>query len=354
MEERKKLPRHTLKDFLKVELPESELLIDGLLYRRDLVALQGRRREGKTTLIMQLALSLACTPLQKFIGKAIPKPRRVLAYLLEDDARQLQDRFKKMLTAEDEDEEWKEYLESGEGEEGGGRLLIRTKDDFAEIGVPRDVGSPEFRKLVEDDCAEFKPDVLIFDNLGVLIGADYTEHTKVQAYTSFVEFLSNKYNCAALTATHLRKNDRTKPVDIIQDGDGWFEENMGSSHFMNSHGSMWGLQKSPEEDGTTYFRGGAQRKFGFSQLIPMHLHNSWFESVDDFMAACEMVLRTVKRKKAWDKLPPEFTFDMGKLAVKQVMSEKAFSNLWTELKGTKLIFPVGEEGMYAKAKAKQM
>jgi hypothetical protein len=115
--------------------------------------------------------------------------------------------------------------------------------------------------------------------------------------TAFVEYLSNKFNSAVMTATHLRKNDRSKPVDIIQDGDGWFEENMGSSHFMNSHGSMWGLQKSPEEDGTTYFRGGAQRKFGFSQLIPMQLKHNWFEQVDDFLAACEMVLPHGQKKE---------------------------------------------------------
>lgn len=334
-----------LKTFLETKFPETETFIEGMLYRRDLVAIQGRRREGKTTLIMQLALSLTVDPSVAFLGKKVIGPRRVLAYLLEDDAKQLQDRFRRMLTSnEDQDDQWKEFLNDE------GRLLVRTKEDFLQAGIQRNALSKEFQQAVEDDCASFRPDAVIFDNLGILIGADYTEHTKIADYTRFIEVLSNKYDCAVLTATHLRKLDRNKPTNIVKDGDGFFEEAMGSSHFMNSCGSMWGLQKSKEEDGTTYFRGGAQRRHGFSQLIPLHLKHDWFEQADDFLASFELVVRTDKRKRAWAGLPSQFTFTQGATAVRGVMSEKAFANFWVELKNLRLILPFDSTGTFKKAK----
>jgi hypothetical protein len=344
-QKKKTLPAgKSLKPFLETQFPDAESFIEGLLYRRDLVAIQGRRREGKTTLIMQLALSLTVDPSVEFLGRRVVKPRRVLVYLLEDDAKQLQDRFRRMLTGnEGEDDEWKEYLNDD------GRLMIRTKDDFVEASIQRNALSKEFQFAIEEDCASFRPDAVIFDNLGILIGADYTEHTKIAEYTRFIESLSNKFDCAVLTATHLRKIDRNKPTNIVKDGDGFFEEAIGSSHFMNSCGSMWGLQKSKEEDGTTYFRGGAQRRHGFSHLIPLHLKHDWFEQASDFLAAFELVIRTEKRKKAWAALPSQFTFTQGAAAVRGVMSEKAFANLWIELKNLKLILP-DTGGVFKKAK----
>ena len=88
-------------------------------------------------------------------------------------------------------------------------------------------------------------------------------------------------------------------------------------------------------------------------MIPMQLKHSWFEQVDDFLAACEMVLRTAKRKKACDRLPPTFTFAIAANAVKGVMSEKAFSNMWVEMKNVKLILPVDQEGTFRKTGPKK-
>lgn len=349
-EQRKLTPAKGLQTFLNAKFPEAEPLIEGLLYRRDLVAVQGRRREGKTTLLMQVGLSLAAEPCFPFLGRTVQGPRRVLMYLLEDDARQLQDRFSAMLRPDDDDD-WKEHLEFLD-EHGKNRAVIRTREDFMEAGIPRNALNATFQGVVESDCQDSRPDLIIFDNLGVLINADYSEHNKIAQYTNFVERLSNKFNCAVITATHLRKNDRLRPVDILKSGDAWFEENIGSSHFMNSHGSMWGLQKSSQEDGTTFFRGGAQRRFGFSNLIPLHLINGWFDQADDFAANCELVLRTQKRKDAWEKLPSRFTFSEAESAVKGVLSQKAFANLWSEMKHTKLIMPVDGARVYRKADSK--
>jgi predicted AAA+ superfamily ATPase len=77
-QEKKTLPAgKSLKPFLEAQFPDTESFIEGLLYRRDLVAIQGRRREGKTTLIMKLALSLTVDPSVQFLGRRVVKARRV-------------------------------------------------------------------------------------------------------------------------------------------------------------------------------------------------------------------------------------------------------------------------------------
>jgi RecA-family ATPase len=87
----------TVEEFRKMQLPQKETLIEGILYRRDLVAFAGRRRNGKTSILLQLALSLTTWGSSGFLGHGVGPKRRVLLYLLEDDSRELQDRLNRML-----------------------------------------------------------------------------------------------------------------------------------------------------------------------------------------------------------------------------------------------------------------
>jgi RecA-family ATPase len=156
------------------------------------VTLAGRRREGKTTLALNLAVRLADPSYgDDFLGYEIPQPRRVLAYLLEDDATELQDRLKTMLG--------NRYHEISE------RLAIRTKDDFYPHSLKIDVTDKAFRDHVLRDIEQHEPDVVIFDNLAHLIGADYNNSTKMHELTKFQYAVSNAGNCAVMTAAHPRK-----------------------------------------------------------------------------------------------------------------------------------------------------
>src|SRR5207245_2392407 len=82
----------TLSTFLRQAHPPKDPLATGLINRRDLVALGARRRHGKTTFVIQLALDLA-TGAPAFLDYPIPEPRRSLLLLLEDDPVELQDKI---------------------------------------------------------------------------------------------------------------------------------------------------------------------------------------------------------------------------------------------------------------------
>jgi len=219
-------------EFRYMVLPEKEPLIEGLLYRRDLVCFAGRRRSGKTSVLLQLGCSLTTWALQEFLGYPISRQRRALFYLLEDDRRELQDRLNRML------------LSLGQGGETDGRLLIRTKDDFHLNDVPIGIDKPQFKNVIIEDCKEHRPDLIVFDNLGFLIGADYGDPTLTHRYIQFSTALSQQFDSAIVTAAHPRKQSTVRqPITLDKDRDMFFEEVMGPSHFVNSCGSLWGIER---------------------------------------------------------------------------------------------------------------
>jgi hypothetical protein len=317
----------TAADFLKKELPSKEALIDGLLYRRDLVTLAGRRRHGKTALVMNLAL-LLIDPFYKdnFLGYRIPFPRRVLAYLLEDDATELQDRLKTMM-----------------GERGYAldRLAIRTKGDFYPLGFKIDVSDRAFRDRVLKDIEEHKPDVVIIDNLAHLVGADYNNPSKMHEVTKFQYAMSNAGNCAIIIAAHPRKQtpDARKKPSLAKSRDDFFDEVMGSSHFVNSTGSLWGIEKTPE--GHSHFLGGTQRLTGTSALSIIEMDGEgWFRVLNDTVANFSLVVHTKKRREAWALLSENrpFTYTEAEELCKPVLSSKSgFTSFWNDIKRLNLI-----------------
>ena len=307
--------------FMKKDLPPKEVLIDGLLYRRDLVTLAGRRRHGKTALVLNLALALA-DPFYKddFLGYRIPQPRRVLVYLLEDDATELQDRLRIMM---------------GELEYDLEKLAIRTKDDFYPLGLKIDVSDKSFRAYILKDVEQFRPDVVIFDNLAHFVGGAYNDPKKMHEFGLLSYAVSNSGNCAVITAVHPRKQsqDSQYKPSLAKSRDDFFDEVMGSSHFVNTTGSLWGIEKTPE--GYSHFLGGTQRLTGTSSLSIIEMDSEgWFRALNDARANFSLVVHTKKRKEAWALLPEDrpFTYTEAEERCKLILSSKSgFTNLWNAL-----------------------
>ena len=64
-------------EFLAVEIPEKEPIIDGLVHKRDLVGFGARRRHGKTSVMINMAVEGAVGA-PDFLGYSIPKAFRSL------------------------------------------------------------------------------------------------------------------------------------------------------------------------------------------------------------------------------------------------------------------------------------
>ena len=312
----------TLKRFLEQSLPPKEPIIEGLLHRRDIVALAGRRRHGKTTFAGNLVLALGLGH-SDFLGYPIPGPARALAFYLEDDAGELQIKLRRMCRgAVPED-----------------RLAVYTREDFHRANIPIDVTHDNFQRFVVETCSAHHPDLIILDNLAHLIGADYNNSKLIHKLNQFAWQIASAFNAAIIISAHPRKRDKqvkalgfNSRVRLRDDTEGFFEEVMGSSHFVNSCGSLWGIERDLDS-GRTDFLGGSQRFDGQQSLMALEQdEDGWLRRISDFEVNLEMALNTPARKAAWELLPAgPFSYTDAERTVKPAMKSASTFHAWLQL-----------------------
>jgi hypothetical protein len=310
----------TLGQFLGKSLPKKEPLVEGLVYRRDNCTLVGRRRHGKTTLVSNFVLALTL-PKPDFLGYPILEPRRVAIFYLEDDPSELQEKLR---------------LQQGSGDTAD-RLHLFTKEDVFEAGARTSAADQKFREYVQGRCGEADPDLIVFDNLSHLLEGDYNNSQRVHHWVTFAYQLNKQFNAAVLSLAHPRKQNAEFKVRLTDDPEQFFEEVLGSSHSINSTGTLWGLQR---DDEITYFVGGAQRYTGTQGATALEYNkdSGWFEAQDDFALNLQLVVNTAKRRAAWAALTGTFTYSEARNATKpHLRSESSFIQFWKELRQKKLI-----------------
>ncbi len=335
----------TLEAFLTKSRKAKRTLIEAILASRDLITLVGRRRHGKTLFIGNLGLSLA-QGRADFLGYPIPEARQVVIFYLEDDEAELAEKLQKMRGDTDT----------------AGRFVLYTKEDFLGRKIPIDVTQPNFQTMVRECCKAARPDLIIFDNLGVLISGDYMNHTRINTLTAFMYDLAQEYDAAVLLAVHPRKRS-DEPILTLQDGpersllrsnpEKFFEACMGSSHTINSTGSLWGIERSENGAGErTCLLLGTQRRTGTQEFTTVEKDESeWFRPVSDFQENLRIACTTSKREDAWKKLPnTPFKFVEAVEIVKGIMSKSTFSDFFKELIRHNLVQPTGkDDSTYLKA-----
>jgi hypothetical protein len=330
----------TAERFLSRKFPPKEPLIDGLLFRRDIVAFAGRRRHGKTTFLSGLATSLTI-PHKEFLGYQIPKPRRVIVFFLEDDPGELQQKLNDLLKDCDVPE----------------RLAVYTREDFYREGIAVDLNNDAFKKKVETICNRHRPDLIIFDNLAHLIGAAYNDAKVIHKVGTFAWKLTSDQNSAVIIAAHPRKKSGesgdffggTGTTTLRGNPEAFFEEVMGSSHFVNSCGSLWGIERDMQTNRTD-FLGGTQRLTGEQSLVMLEKDESGrFQVLDAFQENLPLANNTYPRIQAWSLLPDRFSYTEGERAVKSALrSASSFSTWFRHLLRLRVVVPDGE-GRYRKA-----
>jgi hypothetical protein len=322
----------TLDAFCTRAFPEKTPLIEHVLNRRDQISLTGRRRHGKTTLLSNIAIAGACGD-PDYLGFRIPAPFTTVAFFLEDDGGELQTKLAKMKNGRD-----------------ASRFHVYIREDFRNWGINISVKSIPFRERVMAACQSAKPDLVIFDNLGMLIGANYNDPEEVHELMEFTFGLTQTFNCAVLIAAHPRKGGGADAgeLDLEAHPEEFFEATMGSSHFINSTGSLWGIQRKKEE---TLVLLGSQRVGGDGWVTHVEKTDSdWLElSADQTAAAYKHLVSnsTEKRRSAWkelEKLSQNFSWEQAREATKSSFSaQSSFSAWFREILRTGLVEDSGEK-----------
>jgi RecA-family ATPase len=328
----------SVSEFLDRQFPPKEPLIEGILYRRDLISLTGRRRNGKTTLLHNLAVAGALGR-EDFLGFKIPRSFRTASFYLEDDGGEMQEKIRRMVKGAKTD-----------------NFHLYTRTDFMEWRIPITVEDARFKQRVIEACTAHKPDLIVLDNLGMLISAKYNDAKEIQVLMDFVYGLAQAFNAAVLIAAHPRKGSSVDKIGgggitLVGDPEKFFEETMGSSHFVNSTGSLWGIERTGDH---TDLLLGTQRYNGTQTFTVVEKNDDeWFERASDLKAAERSVINTVTRQKAWELFPSDrqFSYVEARELVKGVMrSSSTFYHWWRELVRLQLVKEAEEKDRYTKIK----
>ncbi|MEO8593483.1 MAG: AAA family ATPase [Candidatus Solibacter sp.] len=275
----------TAEEFLEKPMPQKVPLVDGLIHRRDLVALGARRRNGKTSFITDLAVQLA-TGASDFLGYRIAEPRRTLLLILEDDPGEFQEKLKRVIGNRDTQ----------------GRIRVATREDFFAGDVQINIDDPKFLAAVHRLATEHQPDLIVLDNLAQVVRADYNDPKKIHKVAKLCFDLGREHDAAVIVPAHPKKEDLQNPIDLVHSPTSFFESIMGSSHFVNSMGSLWGLQRDAND--VTAFVGGRQRGDGQQSASYLEMdEDGHFALASNLATVLPLVLNTDQRLQAWALLP---------------------------------------------------
>jgi hypothetical protein len=163
--------------------------------------------------------------------------------------------------------------------------------------------------------------------------------------------IERDYNAATLIAAHPRKGSpqnihrEGRAVSLRQSPEQFFEECMGTSHFINTTGSLWGIERN-HSTGRSDLLLGTQRLTGTHSFTVIEKNDlDWFEPVEDLKIAAETLINTPKRRQAWDLMAQAGHFDYMKaleLVRPAMKSSGSFNPWWNELLRHGLVRSEGE------------
>jgi hypothetical protein len=259
-----------------------------------------------------LAVQLAVGALD-FLGYEIPQPRRSLLLILEDDPGEYQEKLRRVIGSRDT----------------AGRIKVATRETFFLAKVPIDITQSKFRQALHALTAEHKPDLIVIDNLSQVVCADYNDATKIHTLAQLCFDLARDNDAAVIVPAHPKKEDPQHPINLVKNPTAFFESIMGSSHFINSMGSLWCLQR---KDDTAAFVGGRQRGDGQQSASYLEMDDEGhFRVASDFASNFPLVCNSEKRKRAWALLPePPMTFGYreAEAMVKSALSSSSSFTTW--------------------------
>ena len=151
----------TVRELLDAALPEREVQLDPWLHKQALCMVFAPRGTGKTHFSLGVAYALWSGG--QFLGWQAARPLRVLFIDGEMPATVLQERLRAIMQAD-----------SREGEIDADTFRIITPDLLD--GAPPDLASPDDQARLQRLIDDFKPDIIIADNISTLVRSRRSEN----------------------------------------------------------------------------------------------------------------------------------------------------------------------------------
>jgi len=211
------------------ELAKPKAVIQGLIYRGEMVLLAGRLKVGKTRLIHQAALAIATGG--EFLGMPVPEPLRVLIVDLENQPWALRDRLMRMSSDAADVK----------------NLYVWCTNSLAG-GIDSTI---EGQKKLKDLVEQVEPDVLVIDPWRVFLHGD--ENSAVDALNGLRALAGLREGRSSLTIIvlhHCRKDKFETTHTVLKDPRLWTAENISGHSALPGHvDSILGLDREQDGEG---------------------------------------------------------------------------------------------------------
>jgi len=176
-----------------------EVIVEGMLYRKDYIMIVAPEKEGKTILSQQLASSLSSGV--PFLGILdIPKPMNVWYFATEGRAGDLKDRFIRI----------------------NNKVKI-NKDNITLIPsffkFNTDEGVRCLEEIINEEGPENYPDVLFIDSLYSGFKGTLKDDESINKFNHVVRMLIEKLNCSVILVHHMRKQQKNQEGANIKRND---------------------------------------------------------------------------------------------------------------------------------------
>ncbi len=218
----------TWSDLDALTIPDTPMLWDGLLPNKEIALLAGIGGYGKSTLIRQLAIAIACGDRQ-FLTRSIHAPNRRVIYVSCEDG---QNKTTKIL---------KSY-----GRQSTPGLAFIFASQLSLVEVLGEVSSEMHRSPV---------DLIVIDSLGNLFNGEQNSNSDAQAFYSEFAWLADQ--ALVLFLHHVRKGDhRSTPDQVNIQGAGAFVQRARAVLMLtgDKHGTERYLHMEKENDVSDTFK----------------------------------------------------------------------------------------------------
>jgi hypothetical protein len=282
----------TLASLRTANFQSPEPIVDDIIAEGETIGLVGKPKAGKSRLGQQMALAVSRG--ESFLGRGVPKARRVLILDLENRAARVRARFKKM---------------SGESP-GDERLFIYAPETLSDLGVT--LATPQGIKALKQLVADVRPDLLIIDTWRLLLGGDENKPEVVvrglRALSSLRELLPK---LATLIVHHTRKTQGQDPPLLRIDSGAWIENASGHFSLIAHMDACFGLEREIDRksgDELIVFGGVSRSSAPGTLLLDEDLDTLTFRTAES-EEVIEKLL-TEKERAAWHAVEdlPQFTF----------------------------------------------
>lgn len=255
-------------------------IVEDLIAEGECIALIGKPKAGKSRMVLQLALSVSRG--ETFLGHAVPTPRTVLIFDLENRAHRVRHRLAKMANASAADE----------------RMHICAPDTLCDVET---LCTANGVKALAQLASDVKPDLLIIDNWRLMLGGDENKtEVVVRGLRALSSLRKLSPKLAIVVVHHTRKSQGPDPPLLRIDASAWVENASGHSAFVAHLDACFGIEREIDRkshDELVVFGGVSRSSVARTLLLSEDPETLRFNTAEDEDVVQKLL--TDKELSAW-------------------------------------------------------